>query len=80
VALTFDRDPGEAPVLPSAAPMLLGLPTTVAAVPAEIADSNSLFISPFTRTGSALRVAFVKTGSAIKAAASGTAGVFVSNP
>jgi hypothetical protein len=83
--LTFDRDPGVAPilpVLPAASFTPVALPIEVAAAPAgiETETSGSPLVMPFAKTGSALRFAFVKTGSAIKAAASGTAGVFVPNP
>ena len=78
--LTFDDDPGDVPLIPSTPLMPVALPMASAPVHAEIDISDSLLALPFTKTGSALRVAFLKTGSAIKAAASGTAGVFVSNP
>ena len=79
--LTFDHDPGLAPILQAAAFMPVALATEVTAEPAEIETTgNSPLVMPFAKTGSALRLAFVKTGGAIKAAASGTAGVFVSNP
>lgn len=80
VLLTFDRDPGEAPRLPATLSKGLTLPMAIDAVHAQTEIGDSRLAAPFTKTGSALRVAFVKTGSAIKAAASGTAGVFVSNP
>ena len=77
VTFTFDVDPGEAPALPAAAPVPLAvLPPAVAAVPAVDEISHSPLVSPFTRTESALRLAFAKAGSAIKTAASGTAAVF----
>ena len=79
--LTFDRDPGVAPLLQSTSFMPVALATEVTAESAEIETTgNSPLVMPLAKTGSALRFAFVKTGSAIKAAASGTAGVFVSNP
>ena len=80
--LTVDGQPTEAPLLPAATFTLVALPMEVPAVPAEIdIEANvSPLVFPFAKTGSALRFAFAKTGSAIKAAASGTAGVFVSNP
>jgi len=80
VQLTFDVDPGDAPLIPATPLMPIALPMASAPVHAEIEITDSLLVMPFTKTGSALRVAFAKTGSAIKAAASGTAGVFVSNP
>jgi hypothetical protein len=82
VPLTFDRDPGNAPVLPATTLSLVAPPSEVEAVAPEMESltGNSPLVMPFAKTGSALRFAFVKTGSAIKAAASGTAGVFVSHP
>ena len=67
--LTFDRYPGDAPVVyPTHAPVLraarlmpLALLMAVAAEPAEFEAGESPLVSPFTKTGSALRVAFVKT-------------------
>lgn len=76
VALTFERDPGQAPVLPAKTLMLLASPVAAAADPLEVAAAASPLVMPLAKTGSALRVAFSKTSSAIKAAASGTAGVF----
>jgi hypothetical protein len=78
--LTFDADPGAGPLIPATPLMPVALPMAGAPVHAETEIGDSPLVMPFTKTGSALRVAFVKTGSAIKAAASGTAGVFVSNP
>jgi hypothetical protein len=82
VPFMFDPDPGKAPALDATALLLVALPIEVEPVSAGIEPEpgTSPLVMPFARTGSALRLAFVKTGSAIKAAASGTAGVFVSNP
>jgi hypothetical protein len=88
----FENLPGDAPTqveapVPNEAPLLASrglIPVaplmTAAAEPAETEIGSSPLVSAVTKTGSALRLAFVKAGHGIKAAASGTAGVFVSNP
>ena len=80
VPLQIDVDPGEAPPLTATAAMLAAFPASIAADHPDTVTSRSTVVVPFTKTGSAFRVAFAKTGSAIKSAASSTAGVFISNP
>ena len=62
VQLTFDFDPGAAPLIPATSLMPVALPMASAPVHAEIEISDSRLVMPFTKTGSALRIAFVKTG------------------
>lgn len=93
ISLIFDMDPGDPPTRPEGPPRRDDVQTlsatslmpvtplmSAAAEPVETGIDGSPFTTVFTKTGSALRLAFVKTGLGIKAAASGTAGVFVPNP